>query len=216
MKRLEAKTAANASYPFILRCPGQDYRGEHFAFDGEEVTIGRFIPGKISIFAEFINRFDGIMKEGLMGGALSMAWPLLNYQEVQKRLKYNKAKLEGRPVHALEYRARHGLGDFKILLYFEPATFHHIRTEYKLHITAAIGSGPATGIGIERPDVHYLIAEEFEDFKEVDGLTLPHRYTIRYSAEEPARTFIAYWVLQAEQWVHNGQIDPGFFRAPGY
>jgi len=200
----------------ILRYGGQDYQGEHFAFDGKDVTVGRFIPGKISVLGEFINRFGGVMKEGLMGGALSIAWPLRNYSEIRSRLKYNKAKLAGRPVHALEYRPKGGLGDFKIVLFFEPETFHHIRTEYKLSISAAIGGGPATEIGIERPDTYYLLSEEFADFKEVDGMTLPQRYTIGFSSEGQTRTFLAHWTLEAKQWIHNGQIDSSIFRATEY
>ncbi len=200
----------------ILRYNGQDYLGEHFAFDGKDVTIGRFLPGKISILAEFVNRFGGLMKEGLFGGALSVAWPLKNFQEIRSRLKYNKAKLDGRLFHSLEYRAKGGLGDFKIVLFFEPETFRHVRTEYKLRISAAIGGGAATGIGIERPDSYFLLSEEFADFKEVDGMTLPQRYTIGFSSEGQMRTFLAYWTLEAEQWEHNGQIDSGIFKAAVY
>jgi hypothetical protein len=200
----------------ILRYNGQDYRGEHFAFDGKDVTVGRYLPGKISILAEFVNRFGGLMKEGLLGGVLSVAYPLLNYQEVRSRLKYTKAKLAGRRMHALEYRPKGGLGDFSIMLFFEPETFHHIRTEYKLRVSAAMGGGPATGIGIETSDSHYVFSEDFADFKEVDGMTLPQRYTISFSSEGQTRTFLAHWTLEAEKWVHNGHIDPSVFRAPEY
>jgi hypothetical protein len=200
----------------ILKYDGQDYRGEHFAFDGKDVTVGRFIPGKISILAEFMDRFNGIMKDGLLGGVLSIAWPLRSIEGIESRLKYNKAKLAGRPMHALEYSGKGGLRDFKIVLFFEPETFHHIRTEYRLHISAALGGGAATSIGIEKADSHYLLSEEFTDFKEVDGMTLPQRYTIGFSSEGQTRTFLAYWTLEAERWVHNGQIDSGIFRAPEY
>ena len=200
----------------ILKYDGQDYRGEHFAFDGKDVTVGRFIPGQISILAEFMNRFSGIMKEGLLGGVLSIAWPLRNLEEIQSRLKYRETKLAGRPMHALEYRARGGLRDFKIMLFFEPETFRHVRTEYRLHISAAIGLGPATSIGIEKPDSHYLLSEEFTDFREIDGLTLPQRYTIGFSSEGQTRTFLAYWTLVAEQWIYNGRIDSAVFKAPEY
>jgi hypothetical protein len=200
----------------ILRYGGQDYRGEHFAFDGKDVTIGRFIPGKVSVLAEFVNRFGDIMKEGLLGGVLSIAWPLRNLEDTKSRVKYSEAKLAGRPMHTLEYRAKGGLRDFKIVLFFEPETFHHVRTEYRLHIAAAMGGGPATSIGIETPDSYYVLSEEFADFKEVDGMTLPQRYTIGFSSEGQTRTFLAYWTLEAEQWVHNRQVDPGIFRADEY
>lgn len=195
----------------LFRYDGQDYRGEHFAFDGKHVTVGRFLPGKISILAEFVNRFDELMKQGLLGGALSLAWPLRNPEEIRRRLKYDEAKLGGRPVHALEYRAKGNLADFKILMFFEPETFRHIRTEYRLHISAAITG--VFAIGTDKPDTYYVLSEEFANFKEVDGLTLPHRYTIGYSSEGQARTFLAYWTIDAEQWQHNGNIDPLMFTA---
>jgi hypothetical protein len=112
--------------------------------------------------------------------------------------------LAGRSVHALEYRARGGLGDFKIVLFFDPETFHHIGTEYRFRISAAMGGGPATKTGIETPDSYYLLSEEFADFKEVAGMTLAHRYTIGFSSEGQTRTFVANWILEAKQWVHNG------------
>jgi hypothetical protein len=200
----------------LLKYGGQDYRGEHFAFDGKDVTVGRYLPGKISILAEFINRFGGVMKEGLMGGVLSVAWPLRSFEEIKSRLKYNEGHMAGRSMHTLEYRAKGGLGDFKIVMFFEPDTFHHVRTEYRLHIPAAMGKGAATGIGIETSDSNYLLSEEFADFKAVDGITLPQRYTIGFSSEGQTRTFVAYWTLEAKQWIHNGQIDSSIFRAPEY
>jgi hypothetical protein len=200
----------------ILRYTGQDYRGEHFAFDGKDVTIGRFVPGKISILAEFVNRFGDLMKKGLMGGVLNVSWPSQTLQEISPRLKYKKATLAGRPMHTLEYRPKGGLEGFKIVLFFEPEIFHHVRTEYKLRISAGIGGGAATGVGIERPDSYYLLSEEFADFKEIDGVTLPQRYTIGFSSEGQTRTFVAYWTLEAEQWFHNGQIDPDIFKALEY
>jgi hypothetical protein len=198
----------------VYRFTGQDYLGEHFAYDGKNVTVGRYLPGKISILAEFLNRFDGIIKEGLLGGALSIAWPLRTLPETQPRLKYDKAKLAGRPVHQLEYRPRRGLSEFRISLFFDYDTFHHIRTEYKLHIPAAIGGGSANTIGIERPDSYYVLSEDFADFKQVDGMTLPHRYTIGFSSEGQTRTFVAHWTLEAEQIEHNGKTDALIFKAP--
>jgi hypothetical protein len=200
----------------ILKYVGQDYRGEHFAFDGKDVTVGRYLPGRISTLAEFINRFNDLMKKGLLGGALNVDWPLQTLQEIQPKLKYKKAKLAGNPMHSLEYRPSGGLEGFRIVFFFEPETFHHVKTEYKLRISAGMGGGPATGVGIERPDSYYLLSEDFADFKEADGITLPHSCTIRFSSEGQTRTFVAYWTLEAQQWFHNAPIDPDLFRAAVY
>jgi hypothetical protein len=198
----------------IYRFAGQDYRGEYFAYDGKNVTVGRYLPGKISVLAEFLNRFDGILKEGLLGGAFSIAWPLRNLAETQPRLKYSKTNLAGRPAHQLEYRPRRGLSEFRIGLFFDYETFHHIRTEYRLHIPAGIGGGIATEIGVERPDSYYILSEDFADFREVDGMTLPHRYTLGFSSEGQTRTFVANWTLEVKQVEHNGITDALIFKAP--
>jgi hypothetical protein len=199
----------------ILSYGGQDYRGEHFAFDGKSVTVGRYLPGKISTLAEFINRFDGLMKEGLLGGVLSTSWPLYDSAAVKSRLKYSKAKIAGQAMHTLEFRGK-GLGDFKIVLYFDPETFRHLKTEYKLHISAGRGSGPATGIGIETADTYYLLTEEFANFKKVDDMTLPQLYTIKFSSEGQTRTFVGRWIVEAEQWNHNALLDENLFKAAVY
>jgi hypothetical protein len=198
----------------VFRFNGQDYLGEHFAYDGRNATVGRFLPGRMSPLADFVNRFNGIMKEGLLGGVLSVGWPLRNLQETQPRLKCKKSRLEGQPIYELEYRPKKGLKDCKIVLFFESETYRHIRTEYRLHVRAAMGEGAATSIGVERPDSYYVLSEEFADFKEIEGMTLPQRYTIGFSCEGQMPTFLAYWTLAAEQWGQNGQIDPSIFKAP--
>ena len=187
-----------------MTCDNQQYPGEYFAFDGNSVTVGRYIRGTLSPLGEFINRFDGLIKEGLLGGTLSLGWSLGNIAQKRPRLKYNQAKLDGRSVHELEYRPRKGLGDFKITLYFEPETYRHIRSEYRLHIFDAIGT----------TDTHYILSEAFSDFKEVDGMVLPHQYMISFSAEGRRSTFLAHWIFNAKAWSHNGQIDLSIFRAP--
>jgi hypothetical protein len=195
----------------VMQYNALEYPGEHFAFDGKDVTIGRPTPGRTPPLADFINQYGGLIKEGLLSGTLSVSWPLLKLKEMQPRLKYGKSKIGGRAVHTLGYNPKKGLGDFKIVLFFDPDTFHHVKTEYKLRIAAAMGTGSAT-TQKEVSDSIYLLSEDFDDFREVEGMTLPHIYTISLSAEGPRRTFLAHWILEAKQWVHNGQIDSKVFN----
>jgi hypothetical protein len=146
-----------------------------------------------------------------MGGALSLGWPLLDIQGKQPRLKCKKSKVGGREMHELEYSPKKGLGDFKIKMYFDPETFRHVRTEYGLRITAAIGAGGAE-TGKEKADSIYRLLEQFDDFREVEGMMLPHRYTIDLSIEGAGSTFLARWIIEAKDWIHNGQADPQFFE----
>jgi len=196
----------------VMRFDAPEYLGEHFAFDGKNITIGRFNPGRMSPLADFINQYGDVMKEGLLGGVLNVSWPLLRIQEMQPRLKYSQKKVGGHLMHVLEYHPRKGLSDFKILMFFNLETFRHLKTEYSLRLSATMGTG-ATTTGKEVHDEFYVLSEDFDDFKEVEGLMLPQRYTISYSAEGQVRTFLAHWTLEAKQWVQNQQIDPHLFNA---
>ncbi len=227
----------------IMRYGALEYPGEYFAFDGQEVTVGHINPGQRSPLADFIYRYNGLTKEGLLGGTLSVAWPLLDVEEKQPKLKYDKEKVEGRELHKLEYDSKKGLDDVNVKLYFEPDTYRHVRTEYRLRIrsdmslqsgavvsrsgvpssSSAMESGSISAplAGETRPagihdaaeDSIYLLIEKFDNFKEVDGLTLPHSYNIEYSVQGRGTSFLAQYAVQANQFIHNGKVSSEFFRA---
>lgn len=117
----------------ILKFPDKNnYPGEYFAYDGKDVTVGHIRPGVKSPIADFVFRFHKIMKEGLVGGVYSTAWPLLNIKDKASDLKCRKTKIENRELYELEYRPSDPIGYMKIKMYFDPATFRHVRTEYKV------------------------------------------------------------------------------------
>ena len=192
-----------------------DYPQEHFAFDGEDVTIGYISQGRRSPLGDFLNRYDSIIKRGLMGGVLSANWPLLNIELNRAKMKYKKRKVDGRELHELEYRPQKGMGDVKVKLYFDLDTFHHVKTEYKANIRQLNDIRPATSTGMDRleTDTYYVLLEEFGDFREVDGVTLPQNYSLHYSREGRGGTFMARWTINAEQWSHNTQINEQYYTA---
>jgi hypothetical protein len=75
------------------------YTGEHLAFDGKDVTISITASGKRSPFADFVAIYDGVMREGFLGGTLSTTWPLLHIQEGKYRLKYDQINSGGKKFH---------------------------------------------------------------------------------------------------------------------
>ncbi len=189
-----------------------DYPGEYFAYDGKDVTVAQINPGKRSPLGQFVYRFNGILKEGLMGGVLSVRWPLLNLKEKDAELSYNKGTLEGHAVHVVEYRPRKSM-DMRIKLFFEWESYRHVRTEYAVRQTDWTDWNPTPGAGIMNPplDALYTLVEKFSDFKPVGALTLPHSYTIEYSAE--GQGFVANWFMNAVQITNNGQVEADFFKA---
>ena len=70
---------------------------------------------------------------------------------------------------------------------------------------------------------YYKLVEKFDNFKEVKikdstggetgSLTLPYTYTIEYSVEGQGSTFLAHWNIIADQFAHNGNLNPAVFKA---
>jgi hypothetical protein len=218
----------------VLKYSDINYPGEYFAYNGKDVSVGYMSPGQKSPLADFLFRYNGIMKEGLLGGVFSTGWPLLNLQEKQALLIYKETTIDGRRLHELEYRPKQGLGDMKIKLYFDQETYRHVRTEYRLRIrddmTASPGGygtrtgkfqspgGDTSASGFDTlsqglPDSIYVLTEKFDDFKKVGAMTLPHLYTLDFSVEGQGHAFIAKWTMKPAQWAFNRAVDERLFIA---
>ena len=171
------------------------YPGDLFAFDGRKVNIGCISPsGGRYPLGDFVYAFDVLLKEGLLGGALSTAWPLLDLAHRQPRLRYaGLKKVERKKLHELTYERKKGNADLLVSLYFDPETFRLVRSKYNVG---------------RRPDPRLLV-ETFDNFKEVDGLTLPHAYKITYNQNN----FLAEWNLAVTKVTHNVPLDPKVFAA---
>ena len=217
----------------IMKFKDVDYPGEYLAFDGKEVSVGHMKPGQRSPLADFIFRNNKLMKEGLLGGVLSIDWPLLDAKRKGASFKNRTIKIEGRQLHELEYRPNKSLGDIIIKMYFDIETFRHVRTEYKVRIgddssTLPEGASRRRSVGISRypgdtssseildavPDSIYHLIERFDDFTNCDGLTLPTTYSIEYSIEGQGSSFLGHWNMKAiGPLVHNGEIREDVFKA---
>ena len=73
--------SAGHNLSIILKYGGVDYPGEYFAYDGNDVEVSTISPGQWSPLGNFIFRYKGLMKEGLLGGVWSLGWPLLDIEK---------------------------------------------------------------------------------------------------------------------------------------
>lgn len=185
------------------------YPGDQLAFDGNDVTAGFVRPGLRTQFSRFIFAHGFLLQEGLLGGTTTTAWALLNVAERRPKVKSTGLrKVEGKERYELHYRARKGAGDVQVWLYFDPETFRHTASLYKL-VRMANMSTEITESSYQRDSV-YRIFEEFEDFREVDGLVLPCTYKITFSVEgEP--TILQDWVISFTDVRHNTPPEPDLF-----
>jgi hypothetical protein len=188
-----------------------DYPFEKMGYDGKKFTVRQLIPGLRSPLGEFMLSNDAIFKEGLIGGALSTAWPLLNVSGRKPKLDYNGTeKIEGRLVHKLRYAPRKGSA-LKITLYFDAETFRHVRTRYERVVAATMGDSPIESAG--RIDTRYLIVEDFADFKDEKGLMLPHTYGLHYSNTSQNNPLTTDWKFNLSQFDFDQTIDVKEFDA---
>ncbi len=214
-----------------------NYPGEYFAYNGKEATIADITPGTKSPLGSFLFKYNAAIKEGFMGGAMSVAWPLLSYKEGEQNFIVKREKIKDRDFYVLEKM----LGDIKLKLFFDTASFRHQRTEYHVRIKEDISANktlnfaqepvtvtadtpapsrigdlsPKATIQEAEPDTIYLLVEKFDDFIEVDKVVLPRSYGIEFSAEGHGASVVAQWSVIVKNWMNNTKrpLDQNFFVA---
>jgi hypothetical protein len=196
---------------FIMRFNDADYPGEHFARDGIFISIAETRPKHMSYLGEALSYNKWlIIKHGLLGGVLSMDWPLLDIKASTAKIKCRRKKIDGREFYELDYDLPRGfqwaIDDFvEIKMYFDLDTFRHVMTRYRYRRT------------IMNSTVSFVLLQKFENFKEVDGIMLPFKYTLQYSGEEYnqgnlGKDFAFHYSLGISQLNHNQKIDPKIYR----
>ena len=181
----------------VIKYNNGEYSGEQFAFDGKNIRIAETSPGHMSILGYALNTSYGksFISNGMLGGVLSVGWPLLDIKESKAKLKYRKQMIDGREFHELEYNKLGYMTD-SVKMYFDLDTFRHVMTEYRLE-----GEGDWRGW-------RFVISEKFDNFKEVDGITLPFSYTLNYSGEKGSSSIS----FDIDRFDQNLKIDPTFYK----
>jgi hypothetical protein len=162
------------------------YPGESFAFDGEKKSIGFIIPGQRSQLEDFLNNNGEVVAEGLIGGTLTTAWPLYDWQARNARIDVDGIKkVDGKELLRVTYHPRHGTGDLKIYLFFDPETFRHVKTIYTEQSEAQMGvsSDRSSMGGLGGGGASLRLEEDFGGFAKVNKLMLPTQWTIKYNQE---------------------------------
>lgn len=241
---LEGKTvivSQDDKLQFMIKLNNNLYRGEQFIYDGSNYQVTRTTAGQTrSFFGEFVQVQDVVLREGLLGGALSTAWPLYDLKDRKAKLSYaGMKKVDGVDAIELRYSPKKSTS-VDISLFFDAQTFRHIETVYTVRVQARLGevdpqlanaqstgvdigpTPPSTGgvVGVtnetataRQQETRYRLEEHFSDFKAADGLTLPNKYVIHFSQElGNGRTTVAEWTLIANQIMNGNGVDPHNFQ----
>jgi hypothetical protein len=189
----------------------QDYGNEKMAFDGNKLTLGELTPGRRTRFGGFLLTHDILFTEGLIGGTLSSAWPLLDLANRNPKLRYaGTKKLEGRQTYVLEYEPRSG-GNLDIKLFFDAETFQHVRSEYQQEFHAPTVSRPE--IAAAQQGTRLKFTEDFSDYRKEGVLTLPHTYKMQLTFESERNPLLQDWVVSLSQFLFNKELDVKQFDA---
>jgi hypothetical protein len=190
--------------------PSPVYPREHLGFDGNSFVAAYVTPGVRSPLGAFLMTHNLIFKQGLMGGALSSGWVLSDLAGHADQLEYaGLKKIHNEMLHELRYTPRGGT-DLKVIFFFDQQTFQHVRTEYERTIAAQ--TGDRSMIAGATREVRYKMIEEFSDFRQESGLTLPHTYNIDLFVDSPNGTSQTDWTLTLTNFEFNQKIDPDTFR----
>jgi hypothetical protein len=198
---------------FEWRFGHPEYNSDQLLFDGKKVLVADMRPGSRSLLAIFINDFaPELLKEGILGGVTNVGWALSSDRKL--RLNYRGLKeLRGRKVHVLRYQAVDS-SNLHIDLGFDPLTYRLVVTEYSLNIPGSTAAARARSVydrsDISQADIHWQVNEEFDDFRPVDGITLPHGYKLRVAFDGRA-TWIAEWKAQFSEVKHNQDLGANVF-----
>ena len=116
------------------------YAEETAIRNGDKVEVRHITPGQRSQLGDVLwNNLPRLMQEGLYGGVLGTDWALLDVKGKRSKLNYKGLKkFDDKKVHQLQYRLRKGV-DYNITLYFEPETYRHIASRYRLVVPAGMG-----------------------------------------------------------------------------
>lgn len=217
----------------MIKLANSDYRGEQFVTDGGKVSVAATTSNhKWSDFGQFVRTQDQIVLEGLLGGALTTAWAMLDLPENKAKLSFDgEKKADGRPAYQLTYHSRKR-DDLTIHLFFDPQTYQHLMTTYTITLASGLGGfAPSLSdqAGLTTPaadnpgadvtqsskqkETRYTIEERFSDFKTADGLTLPTKYVIHFTEElQNGTTKVYEYDLTADETSNNRPLDPRNFQ----
>lgn len=186
-----------------------NYSQEKVGYDGSEVSGSYVRPGTRSTLGDFLLTHKSVIKQGLIGGVLSQAWPLLDLTRQKAKLETAGTKKIGdRQTYQLRYFPSGG-SDLRVNLFFDAVTFQHVRTEYTRTVVAQIGATPDTSA--KQSETRYKLVEDFSDFRKEGGLMFPHNYKILLELSSQRGSFKAEWNMSLAQFEFNQRIDPKSF-----
>ncbi|MEO7660112.1 MAG: hypothetical protein ABIV48_10905 [Pyrinomonadaceae bacterium] len=198
------------NFLFIISLNSKEYPFEKIGYFDGSMSLPFITAGTRSLLGSYIANNEKILSEGLFGGIMSLRWPFGSADSRKPKINSGGTKkINGRKAYALEYSpSSGGSAEFSIKLYFDAETFQHIRSDY---ITDRSPTEAVFGQQNQRANSKLMLVEEFSDFKDVDGLMLPHRYRADFTANSNSGMYQNSWEITVTQYYINQKLEPDFF-----
>jgi len=171
---------------------------------------GHLPSGRRSPLSLYLEQQSLPLKDGLLGGSLSTGWAMLRLDQLKPRLDYKGLKkIDGRQLHEVSYRPEKGSTDLKVAMFFDAATYQHVRTEYEFKVPARLGSGPNDSARLQED--YYKLVEDFDDFRAADELMIPRKYRLQLQVQTSSGSNVFDWTVVIDQVLHNQALDEQIF-----
>jgi hypothetical protein len=184
---------------------------EMIVFDGKRTRVDYTLPGQRSLLGSFLQSNSMMIEHGLYTGALSTNWSMFHTSGRNPKLSYGGTKkIDGTEAHTIKYMPKGG-SDFEVTMFFDSSNFRHIRTEYKR--TASASLGITIDQSARQLETRFRIVEDYSDFKESEGYTLPHKYKMMYSISGQNGTTEVEWEFDIADVAFNRPMEDATFSA---
>ena len=168
--------------------------------------------GSRSPLGSYLLLNDNILSERLFGGLISARWRMLEPAQIIERLRFGGTKKIGeRKAYLIRYNAKGNTSaDSGIDLYFDVKDFRHVRTEYRQKMPEKYFYRMGIFGNQEGENLNQLI-EDFGEFRDVAGLTLPHKYTVKLLIDGRSGTKEFRWTFKFEEYRVGQNFGESFF-----
>ncbi len=196
-----------------MQFPDGGYPNEDFQSDGNDARIAFIAPGRRSHLGDWLFNENALLRESLLGGGIPSSWSLLDLSARGAKLKYQGLKkIDGRDLYDLAYFPKKGDSSLSIHLFFEPETFRHVKSTYKVVVSADMNNlrdqphGVPRGHAQDQTELIYRLDETFSEFRIVDGISLPAHWTLQFT-QEAEKTMSMTFDFSFTEFKHNTVPD---------
>lgn len=171
-----------------------------------------FRPSFTREYSVVEDKYKEMLASGFFTNGIALYNALLSEPGPDAKLEAKGTKkVNGQPAYVIEYKRDKKSNVFKLL--FDTENFMWVRTEFgRVTIPQQIGAftNDVQSKSDEQPTADFYV--ETSDFREVDGLKLPHKLTQVVTFPVLRQRPVGTLTVTINEYKHNVQIDPKLFQ----